>query len=123
MDPSEFAKGVLVMGSRAEVKAPPQGSATYCAKEKGGVEVRKTPDYFVVGESCKENRQCGCGQRVSYVARQGGEIYALLNYKRAKNDFSGGEAHEKDKDDWQNWDLKQDIRYLEEGIDDEKQAL
>ena len=51
MDPSEFAEGVWVMGSRAEGKAPPQGSATYCAEEKGGVEVRKRQDYFVVSES------------------------------------------------------------------------
>ena len=29
---------------------------------------------------------------------------------------SGGKANDKDKDDRQNWDFKQDIRYLEEGI-------
>ena len=33
---------------------------------------------------------------------------------------SGGKANAKDTENWQNWDLKQDIRCLEEGIDDEQ---
>ena len=36
---------------------------------EGGVEVRNTPDHFVVSESR------GCDQRVSYVAAQGGEMH------------------------------------------------
>ena len=32
---------------------------------------------------------------------------------------SGGKANDKDKEDRKNWDLKQDIGYLDEGIDDE----
>ena len=38
------------MESRAEVKAPPQGSATYCAEGTGGLEIRKTLGNFVVSE-------------------------------------------------------------------------
>ena len=51
MDPKDFARGGWVMESRVQVESPRQGSATYSAKRAGGVEMRKTLDYFVVSES------------------------------------------------------------------------
>ena len=41
MDPSGFAQGDSVKEARAKVKAPTQGSATYCGKGTGSAEVRK----------------------------------------------------------------------------------
>ena len=51
MEANDFAQGHWVKEARARVKAPTQGSATYCAKGAGGLEIRKTQDYFVVSES------------------------------------------------------------------------
>ena len=41
MDLTEFANGDWVNRSKAKVKAPPQGSATFCAKSTREVESRK----------------------------------------------------------------------------------
>ena len=51
LDTTEFARSDWVKDSRHKVKAPPRGSATYCAKGTGGVKIRKTLDYFWVSES------------------------------------------------------------------------
>ena len=55
VDPTEFVGSDWVDDSRAKVGAPPRGSATYCAKGTGGVEIRKLLDYFVVSEALEEN--------------------------------------------------------------------
>ena len=50
MDPNELARVDWVKEARAKVRAPPQGSAAYCAKSTGA-ESRTTLDFFVVSES------------------------------------------------------------------------
>ena len=76
MDPSEFAKGDEAMEGRAKVKAPPKVSATHCAKGTGGVEVRETAE-LLYGQQLawRETQEGTCGQRVSCLARQGGEMH------------------------------------------------
>ena len=51
LDPTDVARGKWVMQSRARGEAPPQGSATFCAKGTRGVEVRKRLHCLLVSES------------------------------------------------------------------------
>ena len=61
MDPAEFAAGDDVQESKAEVKAPAQGSASYCGKRAGEDDIRKTFGCFVVSEWLERNCESECG--------------------------------------------------------------
>ena len=58
VDPSSFAAGDWVSTSKAKIEAPSQGSATYCAKGAGGVDIRNTLDHRVVSESLECSVKC-----------------------------------------------------------------
>ena len=125
MDPNEFARSDWVNGFRAKVESPPQEAPRTVQGPQEGLAIRKTLDHFVVSESL-EGKLENVDVVNEYLTSSHYAVSCTIKLQESEKwikqlkmpqklpGASVQKANDTDKDDRQNWDLKQDIRYLEE---------